>query len=102
MCMCIHSLEMIRDPVVSTSGYTYEKEAILKHLGIVLFLFLSREPNANRRMVVVSLSSLSCFSLEGSKTDPITRQPCTPEDLRPNYAMSLRIEEYLKSRSSSK
>jgi hypothetical protein len=67
--ICPITMEMIRDPVVSTSGHTYEKQAILKHL-------------------------------ETSKTDPITRQPCTVEDLRPNYAMAIRIEEYLKSRFS--
>jgi len=60
------SFEIMKDPVISPSGTTYDKKNILEHLSRV------------------------------GHFDPLTRQKLTADQLIPNYALKEIIEEYLE------
>ncbi|KAK7256142.1 hypothetical protein RIF29_29577 [Crotalaria pallida] len=62
---CKITLEIFRDPIITPSGHTYEKAAILTHLEKV------------------------------GKFDPTTRQPLYPWQLVPNYTMKEVVQAFL-------
>jgi len=63
---CKITLDILKDPVITPSGITYEREAILEHLKKV------------------------------GRVEPITGYPLTAEQLVTNYAMKEVVEEFLK------
>ncbi len=54
------------DPVITPSGITYDRQALLMHL------------NSNGYF------------------DPVTREKCTPADLRTNFAIKEYVDHYLE------
>ncbi|KAG2272646.1 hypothetical protein Bca52824_067201 [Brassica carinata] len=66
-CLCCNiTLEIFRDPVISPSGVTYERAAILEHINKV------------------------------GKFDPITREELDPSKLVPNLAIKEAVAAYLE------
>jgi len=63
--MCRITCDLMRDPVCLSSGFTYEREAILKH-----------------------------FSVNGY-TDPMTRQKICPDIIIENRELKNAIEDFL-------
>ncbi|UKJ87803.2 RING-type E3 ubiquitin transferase [Theileria orientalis] len=63
---CKISMCLMRDPVITPSGQTYERELIEKHI-----------------------MNNGCF-------DPVTRKPCKLSDLYPNYYLKEAVESFLE------
>lgn len=63
---CKITMEILKDPVITPSGITYEKSAVLEHLQKV------------------------------GKFDPVTRQVLTADQLIPNFAIKEAANAYLK------
>ncbi|KAF2149965.1 U-box-domain-containing protein [Myriangium duriaei CBS 260.36] len=57
------TFELMHDPVITTSGHSYERQTLVEHL-------------------------------KRSPTDPLTRNPLTIDDLRPNIALRKALEEF--------
>ena len=67
-CFCCKlTLEVFRDPVVCPSGHSYERSAVTTHLRVV------------------------------GKFDPVTREPMTEKDLRPNIWLRNAAHEWLNA-----
>ncbi|KAL9228367.1 hypothetical protein vseg_003956 [Gypsophila vaccaria] len=62
---CKITLDLFRDPVITPSGFTYERSVILDHLQKV------------------------------GKFDPMTREPLRPSQLIPNFAVKEAVRAYL-------
>ncbi|GBE59782.1 tetratricopeptide repeat (TPR)- U-box domain-containing protein [Babesia ovata] len=62
----ITSQSIMKDPVVTSSGITYERELLEQH-----------------------------FKCNG-EFDPVTREPCSPRNVYPNYSIKEAIDLYLK------
>ena len=63
---CKITYTIMRDPVITSSGVTYERSAIMKHLK------------------------------ENGNFDPVTRKPCTPSELYPNLAVKEMAEDWIR------
>ncbi|BAM38809.1 uncharacterized protein TOT_010001236 [Theileria orientalis strain Shintoku] len=63
---CKISMCLMRDPVITPSGQTYERELIEKHI------------------------------MSNGSFDPVTRKPCKLSDLYPNYYLKEAVESFLE------
>ena len=71
--LCPISLDIMRDPVLCEDGHTYERSAILQ--------WLTTNPS--------------------NPTSPTTRQPISPQNIRPNYALKAAISRWQTSYQSN-
>jgi STIP1 family protein 1 len=65
MLFCVAHPQVFRDPVITPSGFSYERSALLEHLTRV------------------------------GKFDPISRSPMTESDVTPNVALRNATQHYL-------
>lgn len=64
--ICRISMQIMKDPVSTPSGFSYEREYLLEHLRT------------------------------GNMIDPVTREKCGFEDIRPNNYLKKAIERFLE------
>ncbi|KAK4270162.1 hypothetical protein QN277_023241 [Acacia crassicarpa] len=75
---CPISYSVLRDPVITPSGHTYEREEILRHLGKV-------SDKKKRKKYH-----------EKNHFDPITQEPLDPSQLVPNLAIKEAVEAFIE------
>eukprot|EP00386_Alphamonas_edax_P006485 GDKI01020973.1.p1 GENE.GDKI01020973.1~~GDKI01020973.1.p1 ORF type:complete len:291 (+),score=46.21 GDKI01020973.1:39-875(+) len=63
---CKITMELMRDPVITPSGVTYERQAIVSHLK------------------------------QNGKFDPVSRKPCTEDQLVPNLSVKEAVDSFLE------